>query len=364
MSQLAVLVAVRSFLPSLEPLTLVQHRINAQYQRDGVVTAQLDGALRARIDQLEVVYAQYNAQDGPYEVDIGGNVARFTSASAFAMRVMHMRRERDGLAPTKRALNGRDYVRLVGLNPDGSCVLVTPPTGKVRRGSSTPSRRAPPPSARSRPSPPPPPWPLGRGALPLRIAADDLRDDAAGDDRADPGDDCDDGDGSHGSGSGGAVGADDVIVAAGGGSARASAGRDRDGDGRADAVLDANPVLIVAAENANAVAVKVDDVHAAAVVPAAADGVAGGVSVSDNLELELQEIRELESQLERRRRQVLHRLEQRVAFTAAELEQRQRRYDEVTATLDALRAEVEQESLQCDADLELLDEADPRGAVE
>jgi ABC-type phosphate transport system auxiliary subunit len=59
---------------------------------------------------------------------------------------------------------------------------------------------------------------------------------------------------------------------------------------------------------------------------------------------------------------VLHRLEQRVVCTAAELEQRQRRYDEVTATLDALRTEVEQESLQCDADLELLDEADQRGA--
>jgi hypothetical protein len=323
MTQLAVLVAVRRILPSLEPLTLIQHYTNAQYQRDHRPLASLDPDQRARMDQLEIVYAQYNVQDGAYEADIGGEVTRFSSVSAFAMHMMHLRRERAGDGPTKRALNGRDFVRLVGVRPDGSCVLNTPPASK-RRGPSGRSSMVMSPSS-----------PADRGRSPQFSRASDNSSRSAADAIVDLNQ----------------AAADSAASSAGDGADGAVANA---GAGVGDVGGDCVGAVGGTPEALGAAAV-VADLSAAAAVGANASA-ASADRASDNFTQDVHRFRELE----RQRGQLRHRLEQYVVNKEVELEQLRRRYGEVAAALDAMRAEVERESMQCAADEALLEDAERR----
>lgn len=130
--QLAVLVASKTLLPALARLRLEQHRAGAQCQLRGGSAALVDAALREQIDQLRVVYAYYSPARFSYRVDIGNDTHQeFSSASALAMGMLRLRRTRERLAHTKQMLNGRDFVRIIGADAAGACVLVTPPSSRT-----------------------------------------------------------------------------------------------------------------------------------------------------------------------------------------------------------------------------------------
>lgn len=300
----------------------MQHYTNAQYQRDHRPLASLDPDHRARMDQLEIVYAQYNAQDGTYEADIGGEVTRFSSVSAFAMHMMHLRRERAGDGPTKRALNGRDFVRLVGVRPDGSCVLNTPPASN-RRGPSGRSSMVMSPSS-----------PADRGRSPQLSRASDNSSRSAADAIVDLNQ------AANNAASSASDGADGAVANAGAGV----------GDVGGDCVG-----AVGGTPEALGAAAVVADVSAAAAVGADASA-ASADRAADNFAQDVHRFRELE----RQRGQLRHRLEQHVMNKEGELEQLRRRYGEVAAALEAMRAEVERESMQCAADEALLEDAERR----